>query len=132
MSVVLATASWLLSGNAHKAADDLAVGYERSLFWGMDQRIEPDMLNASERGHDTFPPPKEVTMIVAAFDRHRGEWLGMLGSLAAVVLTAGVLIATPKHGATVGPHQPTLNCTFPAPGLEAPCRQTVGINPQVV
>lgn len=138
MSVVLATACLPLSGNAHKAAAHLAVGCEKSLVWGMDQRMEPVMVNTSERGLITSPPPKEVTMTTTtittttAIDRHRGVLLCALGSLAAVALTAGALIATPKHDATVGPHQPTLDCTVPTPGLEAPCRQTVEVNPQVV
>ena len=135
MSVVLATTCLPLSGNAHKAAAHLAVGCEKSLVWGMDQRMEPVMVNTSERGLTTSPPPKEVTMtttITTAIDRHRGVLLCTLGSLAALALTAGALIATPKHGATVGPHQPTLDCTIPTPGLEAPCRQTVEVNPQVV
>ena len=55
-----------------------------------------------------------------------------LCGLAGIVLTAGTLLATPKHGATDSPRQPTLDCRVPSQGLEAPCRQLAEVNPPIV
>ena len=64
--------------------------------------------------------------------RGRDIMVPTLCGLAGLVLTAGTLLATPRHAATDSPRESTLNCRWLTPGLEAPCRQLVEVNPPAI